>query len=190
MLLKVTKDQLQRLKWKTKISSIMSNMTSDTTTIPKLPLEALQKEIIKMQNEVVGRARWTQSVILGMTVVAFVIGVLLLLVAVVQVLLEGNLVSGVISSSGGMLTLLGTLLYNPMKKAQKSIGDLVQIQITFLSFNSKVTVWLQYVKAKIESEDGIQDQRVKEVAQDIEEATTKALDHIEYYCKGHKTSNK
>jgi len=166
-----------------------SNITSDTTTTPKLPLEALQKEIIKMQNEVVGRARWTQSVILGMTLTAFCISVFLVLVAVAQVLLEGNLVFGAISSGGGIGTLLVTLLYNPIEKAQKSVGDLVQVQIVFLSFNSKVTIWLQDVKAKIESEVGLQDQRVKEATQDIEEAAANALDHIQYYCKGHKISN-
>jgi len=167
----------------------MPNTTSDTTTTLKLPLEALQKEIIKMQNEVVGRARYTQNVILGMTLTAFLIGAFLLLVAASQVFLKGDLVFGVISSGGGIVTLLVTLICNPIEKAQKSIGDLVQVQVAFLSFNSIITIWLQDVKAKIESEDGLQDQRVKEATQNIEKAAAITLDKIEYYCKGHKTSN-
>lgn len=162
----------------------MVNENVESTTLPKIPIEELQKEIIKMQNQVAARAKGTQGFILAMTLVAFCIGVLLVVIAVAQIILKGDFIFGAISSAGGMATVLGTLLYDPMKRAQKSVGDLVQVQVAFLSFNSKVTIWIEYVKAKIAAKDAkLQQAIVEKINEDIETAAKNALQQIQRYCK-------
>jgi len=137
-----------------------------------------------MQNEVAGRAKLTQGVILLMTFVAFILGVILMVIAVGQVLVKGDFVFSAFSSVGGVATILGTLLYRPMKKSQKSMGDLAQVQIAYLSFNSKVTIWIEYVKVKVRAEGaGYEIPRIKEITNDIETAASKALEQIEKYCE-------
>lgn len=121
-----------------------------------------------------------------MTLVAFIIGVLLVIIAIAQLLLKGDLVLGAFSSFGGVGTVFGILLYNPMKKAQQSMGDLAQVQIAFLSFNSKVSIWIEYVKAAAAKGAGFQQAIIADVTKDIETAASNALEQIEKYCEGRK----
>jgi len=155
----------------------------------ELRIEELQNEIIAMQNQVAKRAGFTQGLILAMTLVAFIIGVFLLVIAVAQVLLKGDFVFGAFSSGGGIAAVIGTLLYNPMKKAQQSMGDLAQIQVAFLSFNSKVSIWIEFVKEKVPS-GGIQVEKVKNITADIEKAAGRALEQIRKYCEDQETEKK
>jgi hypothetical protein len=149
-------------------------------------IATLQESIITMQNRVVGRAGTTQGFILAMTLIAFIIGVLLVVIAIAQLLLKGDFVLGAFSSFGGVATVLGTLLYNPMKKAQQSMGDLVQVQIAFLSFNSKVSIWIEYVKATAAKGTAFQQPIIAEVTKDIETAALNALEQIQRYCEDNK----
>ncbi len=157
-------------------------MESSAPAIKDVQLERLQAEIIGMQNEVVGRAKYTQGLILLMTLVAFAIGIVLLLVAVVQGI-SGNIsVFSAVSSAGGLTTVLGTLLYNPMKRAQRSMGDLVQTQVAFLAFNSQITIWTEFVKQRASSA-AFQDSIVKGITKDIQDAASIAMAEIEKFCQ-------
>jgi hypothetical protein len=146
----------------------------------------LQAKIIEGQNVVMGRAQWTQNIILLMTVVAFSVGVLLVIIAIVQLVMQQNPVLSGLSAAGGLGTVLGTLLYKPMQRAQKSMGDLAQVQLAFLSFSSKVTIWTVYVRTRVvpDSPAGVlEEEKVLKITKDIETAAVKALQQIERYCE-------
>jgi hypothetical protein len=151
-------------------------------------LQSLQAVIIQGQNQVSARARTTQNVIISMTVTAFSLGILLLLVSLIQFVLNNNPVIAAFSTTGGLGTVLGTLLYRPMERAQKSMGDLAQAQIAFLSFNSKVTMWTVFAKAEAlrGTDSRLAPEMLKEMNEDIEKAAAKALEQIERYCEPKK----
>ncbi|MCW4028689.1 MAG: hypothetical protein NWE92_03470 [Candidatus Bathyarchaeota archaeon] len=155
------------------------------------PIAQLQKEIIKMQNESASRARLTQSVILSMTLASFLIGGGLIILAIVEFFHVGNTSLGIISTAGGLSSITAVLLYRPMQKAQNSVNSLVQLQIAYLSFNSKVTIWTEYVNARSNDGSGIDIERVKEATADIESAASKALIQIDDFCseRGKKSPN-
>jgi hypothetical protein len=168
------------------------NAKSVETELDIQALTKLQMEIIRGQNQVMDRARWTQNIILFMTIVAFTIGILLVIISIVQLLISGDLILGGFSAFGGVGTVLGTLLYNPMQRAQKSMGDLAQVQVALLSFNSKVTIWTVYVRNRTapNSKSGILEaEKLKKITADIEDAASKALDQIEKYCEPKKTKD-
>lgn len=146
-------------------------------------MKELQLKMVEMQNEVANRAKWTQGFILLMTLIAFILGVMLVIIAIFQVFLNGDYVFGAFSSAGGLASVFGTLLYNPMKKAQQSMGDLAQVHIAFLGFSSKVTIWIEYVNARAGREHGFEIASVKEISQDIEAAASNALQQIQEYCE-------
>lgn len=146
------------------------------------PLQKLQAEIIGMQNEVVGRAKYTQGLILAMTLVAFVMGTILLLLAVIQGVRGSDPVFTVLSSAGGFGTVATTVWYNPMKRAQRSMGDLVQTQVAFLAFNSQITIWTEFVIQQA-SKASFQDPVVKGITEDIQNAASVAMTSIQKFCQ-------
>lgn len=154
----------------------------ETNQPSQLPISNLQREILKMQNEAASRAKWTQTIILLMTSITFVIGVTFVIMAIVQIVYYKEYLFGSIYSLGGLGAVLATVLYKPMQKAQNSINDLVQLQIAYLSFNSKVTLWTEFVTARAKLGTGLEIERVKEATIDIENASSKALEQIEKYC--------
>ncbi|MFX0203106.1 MAG: hypothetical protein ACFFCW_43940 [Candidatus Hodarchaeota archaeon] len=168
----------------------MANENEKSPKNPRTPMLELQTRIIEMQNQVAGRAKGTQGFILAMTIVAFCLGVLLVVIAVAQIMLKGDFILGAFSSAGGIATVLATLWYKPMNRAQKSIGDLARLQVAYLSFNSKVTIWIQYIMAKTTKEDvEFEEARVKDVTENIEEAAKNALDQIKDICKEDTAKN-
>ena len=162
----------------------MNNATTNKLKT-EFSLQELQQKMIDMQNEVADRAKLTQGFILLMTLVAFILGVMLIIIAIFQVFVNGDYVFGAFSSAGGLASVFGTLLYNPMKHAQQSMGDLAQVHIAFLSFSSKVTIWIEYVLAKSKgpAASAFTVSNVEKISKDIETAAVNALEQIQKYCE-------
>jgi hypothetical protein len=167
----------------------MEKDKSNSKDVSQLPITKLQQEILRMQNECAGRAKTTQSLILLMTVIAFMVGIILISLAIMQFVLYKDYIFGGVYTLGSMTAFIATALYKPMQKAQNSISDLAQLQIAYLSFNSKVTIWTEYVTNR-SNQAGLELDRVKEATADIETAASKSLDQIERYCSASKKSKK
>ena len=140
----------------------------------------LQDLSLKELKDAIKKAKSTQTWILALNIIMFFFGIILISVAVYAGYSNMSPMYSVLFGGIGFAELVASFFIGAMQRSQKSISDLVQVEITFLNFFEQVTLWEQYAAIRTESGD-IQKENIAEAAKKIQESTAQTLNLIQKY---------
>ena len=104
----------------------------------------LQDLSLKELKDAIRKAKSTQTWILALNIIMFFFGIVLISVAVYAGYSNMSPMYSVLFGGIGFAELVASFFIGAMQRSQKSISDLVQVEITFLNFFEQVTLWEQY----------------------------------------------
>ena len=140
----------------------------------------LQETAIRELKAGIKKAKTTQSVILVLNIIMFFFGMILISVAVYGGFTNMNPVYGILFGGVGFADLVATFFIGAMQRSQKSISDLVQIEIAFLNYFEQVALWEQY--AAVRNEKGkVHKENLAEAATKIQASTAQTLELLQKY---------
>ncbi len=140
----------------------------------------LQDLSLKELKDAIRKAKSTQTWILALNIIMFFFGIVLISVAVYAGYSNMSPMYSALFGGIGFAELVASFFIGAMQRSQKSISDLVQVEITFLNFFEQVTLWEQYAAIRTDNGD-IQKENVAEAAKKIQESTAQTLNLIQKY---------
>jgi hypothetical protein len=140
----------------------------------------LQDLALRELKEGIRKAKTTQTWILALNIIMFFFGIVLISVAVYAGYSGMSAVYSVLFGGVGFAELVASFFIGAMQRSQKSVSDLVQLEISFLNYFEQVSLWEQY--AAVHDEKGaIQKENIAEAAKKIQESTTETLELLQKY---------
>ncbi len=146
----------------------------------------LQSLSIKELKAAIKKAKGTQSWILALNIIMFFFGIVLISVAVYAGYSNMSPMYSVLFGGIGFAELVASFFIGAMQRSQKSISDLVQIEITFLNYFEQVTLWEHYAGIRTDTGD-IQKENIAEAAKKIQESTAQTLELVQKYVENTTT---
>jgi len=140
----------------------------------------LQDLALRELKEGIRKAKTTQTWILALNIIMFFFGIVLISVAVYAGYSGMSAVYSVLFGGVGFAELVASFFVGAMQRSQKSVSDLVQIEIAFLNYFEQVSLWEQY--AAVHDEKGaIRKENIAEAAKKIQESTAETLELLQKY---------
>lgn len=140
----------------------------------------LQDVAIREFKAAIKKAKITQTWILGFNIIMFFFGIVLISIAVYASFTNMSPMYSILFGGIGFAELVSTFFIGAMQRSQKSVSDLVQVEISFLNYFEQVTLWEQY--GSIRDQNGvIQKENLAEAAKKIQESTSQTLDLLQKY---------
>ncbi len=85
----------------------------------------------------------------------------------------------------GFAELVSSFFIGAMQRSQKSVSDLVQVEVSFLNYFEQVSLWEQY--AAVRDQNGVvQKENLAEAAKKIQESTAQTLELLQKYVESTK----
>jgi hypothetical protein len=110
----------------------------------RLSSQQLEKTAQEALNDAINRAKNTQENILSLNIAMFYFGVLLVTIAVIVGIVNGDAGYSIVFGGIGLVQIIASFFVGSMERSQKAISDLVQIEIAYLSYFEQVNLWELY----------------------------------------------
>jgi hypothetical protein len=128
---------------------VINDLTKDTDNITKnsLNLDEIYKESFdnspayqEIFLKTIGSARSSYTLALIMSVLMFITGISLIVVAIIFAFKNDTYLFPAIFSGAGITSLVALLLYRPIERIQLAVNNLIQSQVACLSFHAQFNV--------------------------------------------------
>jgi nitrate reductase NapE component len=140
----------------------------------------LQDLALRELKEGIRKAKTTQTWILALNIIMFFFGIVLISVAVYGGYTNMSPMYSVLFGGVGFAELVASFFIGAMQRSQKSVSDLVQIEVSFLNYFEQIGLWEQY--AAVRDNDGnVQKENLAEAAKKIQESTAQTLELLQKY---------
>lgn len=131
------------------------------------------------------KAKTTQTWILALNIIMFFFGIVLISVAVYGGYTNMSPMYSVLFGGIGFAELVSSFFIGAMQRSQKSVSDLVQVEVSFLNYFEQVSLWEQY--AAVRDQNGVvQKENLAEAAKKIQESTAQTLELLQKYVESTK----
>lgn len=154
------------------------------------PSDKLQDISSKVFQETIIRMKKNYGTTVTMNTVVFVIGVIVILMGVVLIIFDrANLLFGTVGVISGLGTLVSLFFLGSIKRVQKSLTEIVQVEVAYLSFMHRILqarsiFESQYLAEKITLESLLIFDKL------LHDNMQSTMELLELYCDVIKTSNK
>ena len=136
-----------------------------------------EEEVLNLVKGTIASAQRAFRTSLWMNVTFFSLGIALIILAAVSGVIRGEGTHAVIFGGLGIADVLLFFIFRPMKGVQDSIGNLVQIEIIFLSYYDQLTYWNIFA----DKQHNIDFATMEKINASIDKLTTKALKDIQNF---------
>jgi hypothetical protein len=126
------------------------------------------------------QAEDTQTCIVILNVIMFVVGIGLIGFAVYAGFEKWEASYGVLYGGVGFATLVSSFFVGSMRRSQNAVSDLVQVEITFLNYFEQTNLWEQYAATR-ERNVGINKENIEKAAERIDTCAKDTLELLQKY---------
>lgn len=134
----------------------------------------LEQTAQKALDDAIERVKITQQTILSLNIAMFYFGVLLITIAVIVGLVDGNGSYSIVFGGVGLVQIIASFFVGSMERAQKAISDLIQIEVTYLNYFEQINLWELYAGI-LDSKNKIDKANLEKAADKLQACTKETL---------------
>ena len=135
------------------------------------------KELYEIIKQTLSNAQRSFRIIVSMSVILFFVGIVLIIFAAISGLINQGETYSLIFGGIGTTDILVLFIFKPIKRVQKSIGDLVQLEISYLNYNYQFEYLTSFMN-KMEDPDL---DKIAKINTFLDKLVSNALKNIENY---------